>query len=211
MRSEKDTDDQKTNKRSFIEDARRTQIIEAAVDVIAAQGTAQTSLAKIAERASISTSLILYHFKDKEELMDAVLTSMIDDWEVPAKKAMAQHVSPSARLRCYIEVRMAYIGTRPKQSMAMINLLFSVRPSDNTQPYNTDERGFEPEIIANLLSEGQEKGEFKSFDVNHMAMMIRSTIDQFLGYSQVPGLNLEQYIQDLLEWFGVLISKKGKL
>jgi TetR/AcrR family transcriptional regulator, transcriptional repressor of bet genes len=211
MHSVKNIDDQKKQKRSFIEEARRVQIINAAIDVIAELGASQASLAKIADKASISTSLILYHFKDKEELMAAVLASIIADWEEPAAKAMALHTSPSAKLRSYIEARLVYIGTRPKQSIAMINLLFAVRPSDNTQAYRTEEQGFELDDIAVLLKEGQEKGEFKSFNIDHMAMMIRSTIDQFLGYSQVPGIDLEQYVKDLLGWYGVLISKKESL
>lgn len=210
MHSEKSSSGQK-NKRSFIEEARRTQIIEAAIDVIAEQGTTQASLAKIAERASISTSLILYHFKDKEELLAEVLASIVAEWTEASTIAMAKHSSASAKLRSYIETRVVYIGTRPKQSVAMINLLFSARPSDNTQAYRTQEEGFEVDEIIELLSVGQKNGEFKSFNAMHMSLMIRSTIDQFLGYSQVPGIDLEQYLKDLLEWFGTLIAKKGQL
>lgn len=209
MHSEKKKD--RTKERSFIEDARRTQIIEAAIDVIAEQGTAQASLAKIAEKASISTSLILYHFKGKEELLAATLASIVADWESPAKEILASQASTGEKLRRYIETRLVYIGTRPKQSIAMVNLLFSTRPSDNTQAYRTEESGFELDDIETLLREGQEKGEFKSFDPPHMAMMIRSTIDQFLGYSQVPGIDLEAYIKDLITWYGVLVAKKGEL
>jgi TetR/AcrR family transcriptional repressor of bet genes len=211
MRSENSTNNQKTEKRSFIEEARRAQIIEAAIDVIAELGAPQASLAKIANRASISTSLILYHFKDKEALLAAALASIVTDWEAPAKAAIAQQSTASAQLRSYIEARLVYIGTRPKQSIAMINLLFTVRPSDNTQAYRTEERGFELDDIVTILRNGQQNGEFNSFDVSHMAMMIRSTIDQFLGYSQVPDIDLEHYVQDLLGWYGTLIAKKGTL
>ena len=211
MRSEKNLSVQKPNKKSFIEEARRTQIIDATIDVVAAQGYAQASLAKIAEHASISTSLILYHFKDKDELMAAALSNIITEWEMPAIEAMQRHTSPSDKLREYIEARLVYIGTRPKQSIAMVELLFSSRSNENKQFYRTDETGFELGDIESLLDEGQKKNEFKQFNIAHMAMMIRSTIDQFLGYSQVPGIDLEQYIGDLISWYGILITKKGKL
>lgn len=211
MNSEKSVNSQKKEKRSFIEEARRAQIIEAAIDVIADLGASQSSLAKIAERANISTSLILYHFKDKEELFNIVLGSISTEWKAAATAAMAQHTTISGKLRSYIETRIVYIGTRPKQSMAMINLLFMNRPSDNTQAYQTHEEGFEIEDIVRLLEEGQQNGEFKQFDTLHMTLMIRSIIDQFLGYSQTPEIDLEHYMKDLLEWFGILIAKKGKL
>ena len=211
MRSVKSIDIQKTDKRSFIEEARHLQIIEAAIDVIAAVGYPQASLAKIAEHASISTSLILYHFKDKDALMAAVLGTIVAEWEAPALQAMQQHTSSAAKLSSYIEARLVYIGTRPKQSIVMVELLFLTRLADNKQSYRTEENGFELGDLETLLVEGQQNGEFKAFNSEHMAMMIRSTIDQFLGYSQVPGIDLEQYVKNLLEWYGVLIAKKGKL
>ena len=211
MSSGKSTDVQKKEKRSFIEEARRLQIIEAAVDTIAIQGYAQTTLAKIADHASISTGLILYHFKDKDELMNEVLAAIIKEWEAPARAAVEHYTTPSTKLRGYIEARLVYIGTRPKQSSVMVELLFSTRSNESKQAYRNDETGFEIDEVQKLLEEGQTSGEFKTFNASHMAIMIRSTIDQFLGYSQVPGIDLEQYVQDLLGWYGVLITKKGAL
>lgn len=211
MNSKNSTKDQKKTKRSFIEEARQAQIIEAAIDTIAEQGTAQVSLAKIAERAGISTSLILYHFKDKDELLGAVLMAISKDWKTAATDAMAGQSTASGKLRSYIETRMVFIGTRPKQSSAMINLLFTVGQADNQPAYRTHEEGFEVEDVIALLEEGQKNGEFKEFNPLHMSLLIRSTIDQFLGHSHVPGLDLEQYLRDILEWFGALITKKGQL
>jgi TetR/AcrR family transcriptional repressor of bet genes len=211
MHSEKSIDIQKDTKRSFIEEARRTQIIDAAIDVIAAQGYSQTSLAKIAEHAGISTSLIPYHFKDKDELMTIVLRTIVANWEAAATQSMQQHTTPSSKLRSYVEARLIYIGTHPKESIAMVDLLFSARGSNHEQSYRTDESGFELDGIATLLAEGQQASDFKAFNVTHMSMMIRSTIDQFLGFSQVPGIDLEQYVKDVMQWYGILITKKGTL
>ena len=99
MNSEKSVNSQKKEKRSFIEEARRAQIIEAAIDVIADLGASQSSLAKIAERANISTSLILYHFKDKEELFNIVLGSISTEWKAAATAAMAQHTTISGNTK----------------------------------------------------------------------------------------------------------------
>ena len=50
---------------SFIEKARRTQIIECAIETIAEVGYAQASLGQIAKRAQISKGVISYHFANK--------------------------------------------------------------------------------------------------------------------------------------------------
>ena len=60
------------SKPSFIETARRAQIIECAIDAIAELGFAQASLAQIAKRAGVSTGVILYYFAGKDELIRAV-------------------------------------------------------------------------------------------------------------------------------------------
>ncbi|WP_338106680.1 TetR/AcrR family transcriptional regulator [Psychrobacillus psychrodurans] len=55
---------------SFIEKARRNQIVECAIETIAEIGYAQASLGQIAKRAKISKGVISYHFANKEELLD---------------------------------------------------------------------------------------------------------------------------------------------
>ncbi|MBV9802070.1 MAG: TetR family transcriptional regulator, partial [Solirubrobacterales bacterium] len=59
--------------RTFIEQARRAQIVGVAIDTIAELGYAQASLARIAERAGISKGVIAYHFAGKEDLIAEVV------------------------------------------------------------------------------------------------------------------------------------------
>lgn len=60
--------------RTFTETARRAQLVAAAIDTMAELGYAQTSLARIAERLEISTGVILYHFRGKDEIVDDVVS-----------------------------------------------------------------------------------------------------------------------------------------
>lgn len=57
------------NKQYLIADARKEQIIKAAIEVLEELGYHITSLSKIANKAKISTGLISYHFSGKEDLM----------------------------------------------------------------------------------------------------------------------------------------------
>jgi TetR/AcrR family fatty acid metabolism transcriptional regulator len=74
MRTKNASDGQK--RPSFIEAARRAQLIECAIETIATLGYAQASLAQIAKRAGISKSVITYHFTSKEELIEQVVTAI---------------------------------------------------------------------------------------------------------------------------------------
>ena len=63
--------------RSVTATARRAQIVAATIDVIVESGYSQTSFARIAERAGLSsTRLISYHFAGKAELVGAVITEI---------------------------------------------------------------------------------------------------------------------------------------
>ncbi|CAM4303409.1 TetR family transcriptional regulator [Nocardiopsis rhodophaea] len=81
--------------RSFIEKARRAQIIEAAVAVIAEVGFAKASLARIAQHAGISKGVISYHFAGKDELIEQVVEQIYlsaTDYVVP--RIMGEGHSP---------------------------------------------------------------------------------------------------------------------
>src|SRR4051812_16717041 len=54
-------------------DLRKVEIIEAAIRCFATQGTEQASLENIGKLIGISRSHIIYHFKDRETLLDAVV------------------------------------------------------------------------------------------------------------------------------------------
>jgi TetR/AcrR family transcriptional repressor of bet genes len=57
---------------------RRKQIIEAAEQLAAQKGWIQTTIADICQKAEISSGVLTYHFKDKDEIMFAALEDMID-------------------------------------------------------------------------------------------------------------------------------------
>ncbi|HXU23401.1 MAG TPA: TetR family transcriptional regulator, partial [Tepidiformaceae bacterium] len=61
---------------TFIEAARRAQLIDAAIDTLVEFGYARTTMAEIARRANISKSVISYYFESKETLLEQVVESV---------------------------------------------------------------------------------------------------------------------------------------
>lgn len=58
---------------TFIHRARRTQIIDAAIEVVAEVGADRASISRIAERAGITRGVVTYHFRDRRSLFAAVV------------------------------------------------------------------------------------------------------------------------------------------
>ena len=66
-------------------EAKRAELLDAAVSVIAREGFAAASLRKVAERAGHSTGAVTYYFANKEEMMAAVIESRFDVFDAMLK------------------------------------------------------------------------------------------------------------------------------
>lgn len=82
----------------------RDHIVEAADQLFYRQGFEHTSFAHIAEAVNISRGNFYYHFKTKDEILDAVINlrlantqAMLDQWEVEGE-------TPSDRIRSFINI-----------------------------------------------------------------------------------------------------------
>jgi TetR/AcrR family transcriptional repressor of nem operon len=85
----------------------RDQIIEAADQLFYRQGFEQTSFADIADAVQISRGNFYYHFKTKDDILDAVIQrrlsktqNMLDQWEIQGK-------TPADRIRSFIHILIA--------------------------------------------------------------------------------------------------------
>ena len=89
----------------------RDHIIEAADQLFYRQGYAHTSFADIADAVQISRGNFYYHFKSKDEILDAVINvrlantrKMLERWEIEGN-------TPVDRIRSFIHI---LIGNRAK-------------------------------------------------------------------------------------------------
>lgn len=85
----------------------RDHIVEAADELFYAHGFANTSFADIAEAVGISRGNFYYHFKTKDEILEAVIAlrlantrRMLDEWNSAGD-------SPAARIRCFVHILIA--------------------------------------------------------------------------------------------------------
>lgn len=62
-------------------DERRAQILEVALRLFRAQGVERTSLRQVSEALGLSKSGLYHHFAAKDELVDALVTPLLDDTE----------------------------------------------------------------------------------------------------------------------------------
>ncbi|QFT32964.1 TetR/AcrR family transcriptional regulator [Roseibium porphyridii] len=82
----------------------RRQIIEAADDLFYSAGFGQTSFADIAKAVNISRGNFYYHFKTKDEILDAVIDKRLADRETLLAKWDETADDPVQRIICFIRI-----------------------------------------------------------------------------------------------------------
>jgi TetR/AcrR family transcriptional repressor of bet genes len=76
--------------RAEIKEIRRTQLIEATIDMIARRGFAALTLADIAKAAHLSSGIVNFYFRSKEELLVATLRHLAASYERFIEQAAAR-------------------------------------------------------------------------------------------------------------------------
>jgi len=69
-------------------DARRHQILDAALDSISENGLSDTTLATVAKKAGLSQASLVFHFKSKDALLTEALRSLNDQYDNSWKEAL---------------------------------------------------------------------------------------------------------------------------
>jgi TetR/AcrR family transcriptional regulator len=100
--------------RTFVDEARRRQIVECTIALVAERGYAAASLSAIAARAGISKAAVLYHFRDKQEVIAEtvghVLATMVAEVGGTVTGAGAD---PLDRLLAHLRAYRAYVRAHP--------------------------------------------------------------------------------------------------
>ncbi len=86
--------------------AARANLLDTATGLFAAQGVAATTLTHIAQRAGVTTAMVHYYFKSRDQLIDAVVLERIVPvigyvWS-PLPQAQQPPADPAAAARAFI-------------------------------------------------------------------------------------------------------------
>jgi len=104
-----------STRRSRAVAAKREAILAAALEFFSQFGIHGTSLDKVAERADVSKTNLLYYFPSKEALYVAVLKEILDVWLAPLR-ALHDDQQPLDAIRDYIRLKLEVSRDHPQAS-----------------------------------------------------------------------------------------------
>lgn len=188
------------DRQSFIAEARREQIIKAAIEILKEIGYVSTSLAKIAKRANISTGLISYHFSGKEDLMNNTLMYLLEqEWSF-INERVAQKRTWAEKLTTFIKASLAYQVTNQVNNIALIEIVFNARTPDQIPYYliEDDEEDLKNSLLIEILCKGEETKEFRDINPQVVGTIIQGAISESMLSSQYI-LSHEEYSKELIK------------
>lgn len=174
--------------------ARRDDILQAAISTIAQEGYAAASIDKIAQAARTTKSTVLYHFKSKQAINQAVVGTLFEAGAAYMGPFIVAAHSRPEKLTAYLTANLRYITLHSAHVVAVHQIHQNADiTGDTSEPVKW---------LQTLLAEGQAAGEFGSFDPHVMALAIRSLIDSASFYiTEHPELDADNFIREVNQLF----------
>ena len=120
-----------------MEHSTREQIPSVALELFADQGYEATSMRQIAERLNITKAALYYHFASKEDIVRAVVDTMLDQTVELVKWAKTQEVTPELRrevLDRWAEIMHAHGLRMFRFLIANQKVMRDIRPDKSGMP-----------------------------------------------------------------------------
>lgn len=190
--------------RTFIEIARRQQIVNAAIDTIAEVGYAQASLARIAARIGISKGVISYHFAGKDDLIKQIVIDVVEAGRAYILPRVFAESTGPAMLRAYIESNLSFMRENRNRMVAVVEILrHGGFMTDDGRRVDGQDVDVAARLLQDQLTRLQAEGQLRSdFDPGVMAVAIRAAID-VVPHRLVsdPSFDIEHYAREIAHLF----------
>ena len=175
----------------------------ATIATIAELGYHQSSFARIAERAGLSsTRLISYHFDGKDELIGQVIATIYGDLSAFMGRRVGAQTTPGAALETYIRSLVEYMRDHRDEMRVATEIFLNFRPEGGSRAQDAATDLSTLAHVERLLAWGQESGEFGPFNRRVMAMAVQRALDglPFLVEAD-PDADLDEYADELANLF----------
>ena len=168
---------------------RRTQMLEAAAEVIGERGLCDTRIADIAERAGLSPALVVYYFGSKEKVLTEALAYAEDVFYIEAFRELTGIEGATEKLVRLIELACPAAERREADEYWTLWVELWSRALRNDEAARKREALDQRwrTTIAEVVREGQRSGEFAPCDPERFATYLAALMD---------GLSLQGLLHD---------------
>ncbi|NNG83354.1 TetR family transcriptional regulator [Streptomyces cacaoi] len=169
--------------RTFTQDARRVQIVQATIETLAEIGYSRASFSAICRQARLSsTGMISYYFSGKPELFRKAAQSVLAESEAAMAECVARETTYRAKLGAYIVAQITFVTRRPTQTQALAEIVAMVQARQISGLDDVARAALSVDSLTELLEQGRQAGEFHTLDARLMALVIHSAIENVVRH-----------------------------
>jgi len=155
----------------------RERILEAACDLIASDGIDDVRIARVANRAGVSTALVHHYFSTREELLEQAL---IHSFEATGEERFGdepQAANATERLARAIRECLPLPGRQEREWVLWVELWLRAVRDPTLRPVGARLYERYREWLAAVIRTGVESGEFDSVDPERVADHAMALLD----------------------------------
>ena len=150
---------------TFVEEARRRQIVGCTAELIAERGSAGVSLSAIAAAAGISKAAVLYHFASRDAVLAATAAHVLEAFVADVGGAVDAADGPEAMLLAYLSTTIAHFRAHPAHLRVLADGALGTPAESRTA------------AVAGIVADGQAAGVFRSGDPRVLAVIVSGALD----------------------------------
>jgi AcrR family transcriptional regulator len=155
---------------------RRALVLDAALTVIARKGLDETRTADIGEQAGMSAGHVMYYFRSKPELLMQALQWSEDRFLEDARSQITGLATARDRLWLLVELSVPEADVDPGWILWLETRARAPHDQRVARFQGNIERRW-TDLLASVIREGQQAGEFADLDADDFAVRLSALID----------------------------------
>jgi AcrR family transcriptional regulator len=190
---------------TFIEQARRQQLVGVTISLLAEHGFAGTSLGRIAAAAGLSKAAVLYHFTTKDAVVSAAYDAVVEELVTAVGEAVAV-ADPAERPSAYLLTMIGHLVDRPEHAHVMIEALAGQRPPASAAATQPEQR-WRP-VVELVQGAREARGLPPIDDARTVAIAVGGAIDAVVAEKLLdPAYDTELAVETLDGWLHRVLDR----
>jgi len=201
---------EKNNKNDIIA-LRRGQLTRAAYEVVSQKGFYDFTVRDIARKAGLSTGLVHYYFKSKQDLLLNLIRQMNENLVVYFTKALDRCCDdPMDKLRVFVPQAFDIVNNQKDYFSVVIDFWSQINRNERIRKANIKLFMSYRHECSKILEEGVEKGVFVPMDIHFTTSFILSLIVGLIIQYVIDrdAFSYEDYTARVLDRINALVLKK---
>jgi AcrR family transcriptional regulator len=200
-----------TNKREQVREERRQQILEAALKVFSQKGFHSANVSDVAAQAGVSQGTIYWYFDSKDDLFEAALLSVFEQFGADTMLPLAQYTTAREKLLSLADSMVSFAEIAEGLFMLFLGYWASSDRQEESAQIWMDLLAQYKDAVAAIVEEGVRGGEFKPVDADALVWALLAAYDGLAAYATfMPDIDLNRVNRALIGTVldGLLVNGK---